>query len=600
MSVTREPGRVSLQTLLVMLAALATLPLLAFALWLLHLVWQNEQTETRRDQQQMTATLAVALDREIAGSIRELQRIAEFPTLSTGDLASFQAYARELVERNDGWDSIALADVPGGLILLDSAEPTGAPVALPAAMTHVADVARSGRPAVSDVHEAADTGYAIGVAVPVMRDGRVRYVLSARLSPDGLSRFVGAQLAREGAIASVLDREHRLVARSRGGSRYLGQLVTPELREAVATERGTRRLVTLDGMPVLAAWERMPSGWTVVTGVPVSVFDVPVARSFGGLLAFGLAVLAAGVALSLLLGRRISAAIDAVAADARALADGEPVAPRRSSIRQVATLFDSLRDASRVQRDKERAREQAVAALREADRRKDEFLAMLAHELRNPLAPLRNAVGALSRMLPEGSPQRRAVDISDRQVRRLTRLVDDLLDVSRITQGKIVLHREPIPIGPAVAEAADAIRPAVERRGQRLTVRLAASQPTVLADGVRLAQVFENLLSNAAKYTDAGGSIEIEVEDGAEQVRILVRDTGIGLPPEEFERVFELFTQVDSSRSRAEGGLGIGLSLVRQLVELHGGTVGVTSDGPGRGACFVVTLPRADAALAAA
>ena len=600
MSLAREPGTVSLQTLLVMLSALATLPLLAFALWLLNLVWQSEQSETRRDLQQMTATLAVALDREIAGSIRELQRIAEFPTLGTGDLAPFHAYARELVERNDGWDNVVLADVPGGLMMLDSSAPLGEPVALSAAMTHLADVARSGRPVVSDVHEATDGGYAIGVAVPVQREGRVRYVLSARLSPDGLSRFVGAQLAREGAIASVLDREHRLVARSRGASRYLGQLATPDLREALVTERGARRLFTLDGMQVLAAWERMPSGWTVVTGVPVSMFDAPLARSFGGLLAFGLAVLAAGVALSLLLGRRISAAIDAVAADARLLADGEPVAPRRSSIRQVATLFDSLRDASRVQHDKERARDRAVAALREADRRKDEFLAMLAHELRNPLAPLRNAVGVLSRMLPEDSPQRRAVDMSDRQVRRLTRLVDDLLDVSRITQGKIVLHREPIPIGAAVAEAADAVRPAVEQRGQRLTVRLPGTEPTVLADGVRLAQVFENLLSNAVKYTDAGGSIDVEVEDAGEQVRVLVRDTGIGLPPDQFERVFELFTQVDSSRSRAQGGLGIGLSLVRQLVELHGGTVAVTSEGPGRGACFVVTLPRAGAALAAA
>ena len=332
MSLAREPGTVSLQTLLVMLSALATLPLLAFALWLLNLVWQGAQSETRRDLQQMTATLAVALDREIAGSIRELQRIAEFPTLGTGDLAPFHAYARELVERNDGWDNVVLADVPGGLMMLDSSAPLGEPVALPAAMTHLADVARSGRPVVSDVHEATDGGYAIGVAVPVQREGRVRYVLSARLSPDGLSRFVGAQLAREGAIASVLDREHRLVARSRGASRYLGQLATPDLREALVTERGARRLFTLDGMQVLAAWERMPSGWTVVTGVPVSMFDAPLARSFGGLLAFGLAVLAAGVALSLLLGRRISAAIDAVAADARLLADGEPVAPRRSSI----------------------------------------------------------------------------------------------------------------------------------------------------------------------------------------------------------------------------------------------------------------------------
>jgi signal transduction histidine kinase len=600
MSTARESRRFSLQTLLVMLSALATLPLMAFASWLLYLVWQSSHSDARRDLQQMTATLAVALDREIAGSIRELQRIAEYPALRSEDLAPFHHYARDLVERNDGWDDIVLTEVAGGRLLLDSSRAFGEPLGAAAAPPHLLEVARTGRPVVSDVQDAIEGGHTIRVAVPVLRDGAVRYVLSARLAPDGLSRFIGAQLAREGAIASVLDREHRLVARSRGAAQYVGQLATADLRDALGAERGTRRLLTLDGAPVLAAWERMPSGWTVAIGVPVAVFDSPLARSFGGLIAFGLAVLGVGVALSLLLGRHISAAIDAVAADARRLAGGESIALRRSSIRQVATLFDSLREASRVQRDKERAREQAVAALREADRRKDEFLAMLGHELRNPLAPLRNAIRVLSRTLEEGTPQRRAVDMSERQVGRLIRLVDDLLDVSRITEGKIVLHREPTPIGAAVADAADAIRPAIEARGQRLTVRLPQTAPVVLADGVRLAQVFENLLSNASKYTDPGGAIDVEVEDGAGQVRIRVRDTGIGLEPEQFERVFELFTQVDTSRGRAEGGLGIGLSLVRQLVELHGGTVSVSSDGPGCGACFVVTLPRASAGLASA
>jgi signal transduction histidine kinase len=600
MSTALESRRFSLQTLLVMLSALATLPLMAFASWLLYLVWQSSHSDARRDLQQMTATLAVALDREIAGSIRELQRIAEYPALRSEDLAPFHHYARDLVERNDGWDDIMLTEVAGGRLLLDSSRAFGEPLGAAAVPPHLLEVARTGLPVVSDVQDAIEGGHTIRVAVPVWRGGAVRYVLSARLAPDGLSRFIGAQLAREGAIASVLDREHRLVARSRGAAQYVGQLATADLRDALGAERGTRRLLTLDGAPVLAAWERMPSGWTVAIGVPVAVFDAPLARSFGGLIAFGLAVLGLGVALSLLLGRHISAAIDAVAADARRLAGGESIALRRSSIRQVATLFDSLREASRVQRDKERAREQAVAALREADRRKDEFLAMLGHELRNPLAPLRNAIRVLSRTLEEGTPQRRAVDMSDRQVGRLIRLVDDLLDVSRITEGKIVLHREPTPIGAAVADAADTIRPAIEARGQRLTVRLPQTAPVVLADGVRLAQVFENLLSNASKYTDPGGAIDVEVEDGAGQVRIRVRDTGIGLEPEQFERVFELFTQVDTSRGRAEGGLGIGLSLVRQLVELHGGTVSVSSDGPGCGACFVVTLPRASAGLASA
>jgi signal transduction histidine kinase len=599
---SRGSRTIGLQTLLVMLPALATLPLIAFALWLLQLVWQSGQSDARRDLQQMATTLAVALDREVAGSIRELQRIAEFPTLLDDDLAAFHAYARSLVSRNEGWENVVVTDASGE-VLMNAALPLGPRSTLRADLPHMRAVVETGRPAVSDIYQSRRTGErAIGVAVPVLRDGAVYRVLTARLDASVLSRFVGGQLYRDGAVASVVDRQHRLVARSRDAARFFGQAATPDLHAALEEhpERGTRRLVTLDGDAVLAAWERMPWGWTVTIGVPVGVFDTPLQRSFGGLLAFGLLVLAAGVSLSLLLGRRISAAIEAVAADARALADGAPIAARRSSIRQVETLFASLREASRVQRDKEQAREQAVEALREADRRKDEFLAMLAHELRNPLAPLRNAINVLSRTLPEGTPHRQTVEMSDRQVRRLTRLVDDLLDVSRITQGKIALHREPVSIADAVGDAADAVRPSIEQRQQRLVLRLPGSAPVVLADGVRLAQVFENLLSNASKYTDPGGEIVVEVDDTDDAVRIRVRDTGVGLPPDQLERVFELFTQVASSRDRAQGGLGIGLSLVRQLVELHGGTVSASSDGPGRGACFVVTLPRAPAAVEAA
>ena len=598
---TAGPRRtVSLQTLLALLSALATLPVIAFAAWLLQLVWQSGQSDARRDLQQMAATLATALDREVAGSVRELQRIAEFPTLGTRELAAFHAYARELVELNAGWDDLVLTDARGLRVLLDSSRPFGEPVVPPVALPRMADVARTGRPIVSDVHDATEGGLAVRVAVPVLRDGAVRYVLSARLSPRELSGFVGAQLQRDGAVASVIDRDFRIVARSRDAARFLGHPIDAALREAFSAERGIRRLVSLDGLPVLAAWERMPSGWTVAIGVPVAAFDAQRARAFGGLLAFGLAVLAAGVALSLLLGRRISAAVDAVAADAGRLAAGEPVARRRSRIRQVVRLFDSLHEASRVLRDEARERERAVAALREADRRKDEFLAVLGHELRNPLAPLRNALGVLARTVPAGTPPRQAVEVSARQLHRLTRLVEDLLDVSRITQGKIVLKRESIAVGEPVAEAVDAVRPAIEQRRQRLTVRVPASAPRVLADPVRLVQVFENLLSNASKYTDPGGAIDVDVEDAGEVVRVRVRDTGIGMPPGQLERVFERFAQLEASRDRAQGGLGLGLSLVRELVELHGGTVAADSDGPGRGACFVVTLPREGAGAAVA
>jgi signal transduction histidine kinase len=585
---------VSLQTLLVALSALATLPLLAFALWLLQLVWQNGRDDARRDLQQVAATLAIALDREIAGSVRELQRLAEFPTLEPGGLAEFHAYARSLIARNDGWDNIIVTDAEG-VVLVNATLPFGAEPPTRVDVPHLREAARTGQPAVSDVYDSRLTGErAIGVSVPVFRDGVVRWVLSARLSPDVLSRFVGQQRYREGAIAAVIDRQLRVVARNRDAPRFFGHPVTEDLGAALAASptRGIGRLSTLEGATVLAAWQRLPSGWTVTIGVPVDVLDSALRRSFGVLLGFGLLVLAVGAGASVMLGRSISRAVESVALDARALAAGAPVTTRRSPITQVAVLFESLREASRVQGDKEHAREQAVAALRDADRRKDEFLAMLAHELRNPLAPMRNAIGVLKRSLGEDAVQRRTVEMADRQLRQLTRLVDDLLDVSRITQGKIALHRIRVGVCEAVREAVETIRPAIEQRGQRIALRLPASAPVVQADGLRLAQVLENLLSNASKYTDPGGFIEVSVTDTGDDIEIRVRDTGIGLPPEQLDRVFDLFTQVDSGADRAQGGLGIGLSLVRRLVELHGGRVAALSDGPGHGACFIVWLPR--------
>jgi signal transduction histidine kinase len=598
---TRASRTVSLQTLLVTLSALATLPLLAFALWLLQLVWQNGRAEARRDLQQVAATLAVALDREIAGSIRELQRLAEFPTLGPDGFAEFHAYARTLISRNDGWDNIVVTDLEGD-VLLNAALPFSRTPPLRADVPHLKEAIRSGRPVVSDIFTSRRTGErAIGVAVPVFRDGAVRWVLSARLSPEVLSSFVGEQLYREGAIASVVDRQMRIVARSRDATRLFGQSATQDLQAALraAPARGVDRLTTLDGVTVLAAWQQLPSGWTVTIGVPAGVLDSALLRSLGVLLAFGLVVLAVGVGASVLLGRSISRAVESVALDARALAAGAPVTARRSPVTQVTTLFESLREASRVQRDKELERERAVAALREADRRKDEFLAMLAHELRNPLAPLRNAIGVIARTLGADARQHRAVAMADRQVRQLTRLVDDLLDVSRITQGKIALDRRPLAVSDAVTEAVEAIRPVLEQRGQRIALRLPPCSPVVAADSLRLAQVLENLLSNASKYTDPGGFVEVSVTDAGEDVEIRVRDTGIGLPPEQLDRVFDLFTQVEAGSDRAQGGLGIGLSLVRNLVALHGGQVSAHSDGPGRGACFVVRLPVAPAGVAA-
>ena len=232
-----------------------------------------------------------------------------------------------------------------------------------------------------------------------------------------------------------------------------------------------------------------------------------------------------------------------------------------------------------------------LATLREADRRKDEFLAMLAHELRNPLAPIRNAVRIFQGTGPPVPEQQWATDVIDRQVHQMTRLVDDLLDVSRITRGKIELRKELVDLAAVVNSAVEASRPLIEKWGHELTLTI-PSQPIRLdADPTRLAQVVLNLLNNAAKYTDERGHIWVTAEPQGDHVLIRVKDNGIGIPAAMLPEIFDMFAQVDRSLERSEGGLGIGLTLVQRLVEMHGGTVEARSDGPGTGSEFVVRLP---------
>jgi PAS domain S-box-containing protein len=234
-----------------------------------------------------------------------------------------------------------------------------------------------------------------------------------------------------------------------------------------------------------------------------------------------------------------------------------------------------------------------LAELRESDRRKDEFLAMLAHELRNPLAPIRNAAHVLrvkGSALPEVQWAR---DVIDRQVQQMTRLIDDLLDVSRITRGKIELRKEQVELATVVSSAVEASGPLIEKSGHQLIVMVPEEPVHLEADLTRLSQALSNLLNNAAKYTDRGGRIWLTAERQSDQVLIRVKDTGIGIATEMLPRIFEMFKQVDRSLERSEGGLGIGLTLVQRLVEMHGGTVEAHSSGLGKGSEFVLHLPAA-------
>jgi signal transduction histidine kinase len=265
-------------------------------------------------------------------------------------------------------------------------------------------------------------------------------------------------------------------------------------------------------------------------------------------------------------------------------ADGylvEPIEPEE--------LVANVRALLRMRRAEDE-REAALEALREADRRKDEVLAMLGHELRNPLGPIRNAVEIL-RLAGDEQTRERTRQLIGRQVQHLSRLVDDLLEVSRITQRKVVLQASATSLASIVDSALDVARPAIESRGQTLEVSMPASDTWIDVDPVRMSQVIGNLLHNAGKFTPSGGRISLRVEAGPSGVRIEVADNGMGMSAEILPRVFDLFLQGEASLDRSQGGLGIGLSLVKGLVEMHGGSIEAESEGPGKGSRFVIRLP---------
>jgi signal transduction histidine kinase len=269
----------------------------------------------------------------------------------------------------------------------------------------------------------------------------------------------------------------------------------------------------------------------------------------------------------------------------------EPISP---AILKAKAGFYLEAYATAAERDRTEVELRRLADdLAEQDRRKTEFLATLAHELRNPLAPIRSGLQLMRRAGGDPAALARVQDIMDRQLDQLVHLVDDLLDVARITRGQIELKPAWIGLEDVVRAAVDASMPLIEASRHRLDLRLPAEPLTLYADATRLTQVISNLLNNAAKYTPRGGSIVLAAERDGEQAVIVVSDNGIGIPGESLETVFQMFTQIPHPSQHGHGGLGIGLSLVRSLVELHGGSIGAASGGIGAGSVFTVRLPLA-------
>jgi signal transduction histidine kinase/ActR/RegA family two-component response regulator len=579
---------------LVILAALTILPLLVFTTWTVLEMHREERARAERALTETARALRLAVDGELAATVAALDALATSRDLDAGNLRGFHAQASALRERHPGWTKIVLAELSGKEILNVRRPLGGPPAPTGSDPDDVRRVVATAKPVIGDAFVGPLSGsWVMAIRVPVVRSGQVRYVLTATVLTSELRDVLLGQRLSPEWIGTILDRNRLIVARTRGEDQFLGQPASERL--LAASDRGSEgwyRGLTKEGTSTYSAFSRSPfTGITVALGVPSHLIEAPLERSLWRIAGSGVLVLALGIAVAVYFARRIAGPITDLSVAARDIGRGAPPRSAASAITEVNELRSAMGDAARLVRD-ERERQQAARAEAEAaNTLKDEFLATLSHELRTPL----NAVLGWARMLKTGSlddpTAKRAIDVIERNAKSQLQLIEDLLDVSRIITGKLRLDVKAVAPTAVIEAAVDALRPAAEAKAIRLQPIVDPRAGPVSGDADRLQQIVWNLLSNAVKFTPRGGRVQIRVERVSSHVEIVVTDTGKGIPPEVLPHVFDRFRQADSSSQRSHGGLGIGLALVKSLVELHGGSVEAASAGPDQGATFTVKLP---------
>lgn len=591
------------RTYLFLMAAAILIPVV-LAFWIgvsMLLDWERE-SRIRRVQETARAT-ALVVDREIAVAEALLRTIANSESLGDQNYARVYRLARRLNgETGTTWTTLVDdATRP----IFNTLKPFGSQLA-GTSRPFAAEVLRSGRSRVSGYFRGPTSGRAVvSVDMPSPPgDGR-RYVVSQIFDTRYFERVFVNSALEPTWLVGIFDANGVTIARNKGGAHSAGKPMHPEMRAAAsAVGSGVLRHTTHEGIEVYGIYTRSAvSGWTIVIGVPVAEIE-SAARTAALYAAMALIVLMGlAIFVAVFLANKLSAALQQAGSVANSLARGAVARPRPTRVDEVDALLDGLhftsqalsresaaRQALQHEREQLLLSEQRARRVAEAQSRaKDGFLAMLGHELRNPLAAISGAMSVLEMQNLKPELAANARDISRRQMRHLTRIVDDLLDVQRILSGKIVLQQTPVDLGEVLGACVEAKR-LIDNGSHHWDVNLGPAW--VEGDRTRLEQVVDNLLHNAIKYTPAGGRIAVRCHVEGNVVLVEVRDTGVGIAPELLPLIFDVLVQGPTSIDRAQGGLGLGLALVKELTALHGGKVSVHSDGHGKGCTFTVGFPQ--------
>ncbi len=551
-------------------------------------------------------SVGLLVDRELYSAEAALHVLAASPSLARGELAPFYQEARTARRGTTGWSLLLDSD---GQQLMNTYLPYGAPLPSgPVARERAHIVTRSQRTLVSDLIQGPVARHLVAtVNVPVtLADGR-RYVLAEAFSTDHFSELISRAHAPPGWRVAILDRQGNFIARSVNADSTVGRPARQELVNAArAAHGGTLRHLTMEGVESYDVFTHASlSGWTIAVAAPVALIEHS-ARRASMVAALGLlAATMAAATLAAFFGRLHVRSIGRAVKAATELGKGMPPERIASRVAEVAELHTALHAAGEqlvlaqaYRKHSEAEREQLLESEQQARRAaeqqnlaKDQFLAMLGHELRNPLAPISTAAQLLRLQSTDATRVRYASDVIARQVAHMNSLLGDLLDVSRVTRGLVSLNVEALDLKLVLERALEQTSAQIEAKHHQVDLDLPDGPLALRGDPTRLIQIFANLLGNAAKYTHPHGRIQLDARVDGDMLVVTVRDNGEGISADLLPRIFDLFSQGERKPDRSQGGLGLGLALVKSLVQLHGGAVSATSPGAGLGSAFAVSLP---------
>ena len=584
-------SRYGLKTHLMGLALVTMIPVLVFAVLLIVFLTYQQIESTETSLKGTTRALSAAVDEQVTSVKSSLKILALVEDFDTSNMRDLHRRLTRYVKTQPGWASLSLA-LPNGKQLFNTSKPLGEKLPNWADHEFFRQVASTGQPVVSGFRVTRLFKWnVITVAVPVVHNKKVDYVLVGNIKADSFSQLLMDQKLPKDWVAAIIDTEGTIIARSRNQKKMVGTKATPFLSELMSRkEEVAFHDLNKEGEESYGAFSiSRETQWRVVLAMPASQAKLPTWKLFGIILGGGIGLVSIAIFLAIIIGQRIAAPILSLAQGARALGRGEEFTPIVSTVSEVSDVADALTLAAKERDESEKTVHSLYTKAQEAVELRDTFLSVASHELKTPLTTLKLQFQILERML-KGSesiksdvlakPFHRVLD----QTRRLSTLVDDLLDVSRITSGRLELHFEEIDLGVVLEEVVSHFDAESERSGSKITIH---ALPKIMGqwDRGRLEQIFTNLISNAIKYGN-GNPIDVALTLEDFKAVVKVKDNGIGIAQEDQDRIFDRFERAVGNRNIS--GLGLGLWIVKRIVERLDGTISVASSD--QGSIFTVEL----------